>query len=382
MTVERSHVSAYSSRLPGSRMASSPNSSPGSMNARMARLPSSVIVQIFTRPEAGRTPHPIWNIVADRKMNRTILDSLPSFLGTNRVRQPKPSGTVLATSQSIGSQAGPMPVITVGPYGRGRVMAITTSIGTRWAAEFVQRWGKADNRYYAKFWRNAVYWLTENSASGRRRLIGSTDKISYRPGETITLKASAYDEAANRTTNCRVAVIVEPQSSAVALDSDYAPVYWPDGVQRTSGEESPYVAWGEEFEIGKQVDGEVYTVELPIAEDLSGDITAEALRIELSAYEDFALVDSASIDVQILDDPFERRNPLPNPELLGRIASSSGGEVLSDAQSLAAVIENLSSKAGPPVIRKVPLWSQWWLLVPLLLLLTIEWVWRRSVGLA
>ena len=275
-----------------------------------------------------------------------------------------------------------MPVIAVGPYGRGRVMAMTTSISTRWAPEFVQRWGKADNRYYAKFWRNAVYWLTENSASGRRRLIAATDKISYQPGETIKLQAAAYDEGANRTTNCRVAVIIEPQSSAVAIDSDYAPVRWPDGLQRSSGEQSPCVAWGEEFEMSKQIDEERYQIELPITEDLSGDSAAHALRIELSAYEDFALVDSASIDVQILDDPFERRNPLPNPELLSRIAALSGGKVLPDAESLAALIEHLSSQAGPPVVRQVPIWSQWWLLVPLLLLLTIEWVWRRSLGLA
>jgi hypothetical protein len=121
---------------------------------------------------------------------------------------------------------------------------------------------------------------------------------------------------------------------------------------------------------------------LPINQDLSGDPAAHALRIELSAYEDSALVDSASIDVQILDDPFERRNPLPNPGLLSRIASLSGGQVLADAPSLAAAIKNLTGKTGPPVISSVPLWSRWWLLVPLLVLLTIEWVWRRSLGLA
>jgi len=338
--------------------------------------------RIVVRPVASRPPHPIWSIVADQQQNLAILDALPGFRGTNRVLGAKTSSTVLATTESIRSQDGPMPVIAVGPYGRGRVMAMTTSISTRWSPEFVQGWGKADNRYYAKFWRNAVYWLTENSASGRRRLIATTDKTSYQPGETIKLQAAAYDEAANLTTNCRVAVIIEPQSSAAALDSDYAPVRWPDGLQRSSGGQSPCVAWGEEFEMRKQSDEERYKIELPITEELAGDSAAHALRIELSAYEDSALVDSASIDVQILDDPFERRNPLPNPELLSRIAALSGGKVLPEAESLAAVIKNLSSKAGPPVIRKVPLWSRWWLLVPLLFLLTIEWVWRRSLGLA
>ena len=60
-TFEGSQASAYSSRSPPSKMASSPNSSPGSMNARMACLPSSVSVQIFTRPEAKSSTPSAWS---------------------------------------------------------------------------------------------------------------------------------------------------------------------------------------------------------------------------------------------------------------------------------------------------------------------------------
>ena len=51
--VEASIVSAYSSRCPSSSvaMASSPNSSPGSMMASTACLPSCVLWKIFTRPD-------------------------------------------------------------------------------------------------------------------------------------------------------------------------------------------------------------------------------------------------------------------------------------------------------------------------------------------
>ena len=46
------------------------------------------------------------------------------------------------------------------------------------------------------------------------------------------------------------------------------------------------------------------------------------------------------------------------------------------------MIEALPRVVGPPEIKKAPIWSQWWLLTLLLGLLTIDWVYRRRLGLA
>ena len=46
------------------------------------------------------------------------------------------------------------------------------------------------------------------------------------------------------------------------------------------------------------------------------------------------------------------------------------------------MIERLPRIVGPPEIKKTPAWSGWWLLALLIVLLTIEWVWRRRLGLA
>ena len=106
------------------------------------------------------------------------------------------------------------------------------------------------------------------------------------------------------------------------------------------------------------------------------------MRVELTAYEDFTQVDSTSIDIQVLHDPFEQQNPFPDHELLRRVAAVSGGQVLESPEALAAMIKDLPVKQGAPIVSKVPLWSQWWLLAFLLLLLTVEWLWHRAVGLA
>ena len=134
-----------------------------------------------------------------------------------------------------------MPAIVVQPYGRGRTMAMTTAITRRWAGEFTQSWGGADARYYKKFWRNVVYWLTENSSIGRRRLLAETDKRLYRPGEPIVLHARTFDENAAPTLDYRVAVTVEPKS-ATDVTSDNSPLRRPAGgprARRSAGAAPP-----------------------------------------------------------------------------------------------------------------------------------------------
>lgn len=333
---------------------------------------------ILVQPIVTGSGHPIWHITSDEKQNRDILRSFPPFAGGNRLPRAKSNlATVLATAQ--GAQGDARPVLTVGRYGKGRSMALAGAITEPYSGEFT-RWGQNDHRYYAKFWRNAVYWLTESSSIGRRRLIASADKKFYRPGETISLAALAYDEGANRTRDYRVVAMIEPASSSVDPGSDYSPVRWPDGLQRTSGEEGPYIAWGEEFELSKGSGKEGYEIALPIGEGASA--ATQGLRVELTAYEDLTQVDSTSLNMQILDDPFELQNPFPNPELLSHIAAVSGGKVLTSADTLAQELMNLDVKVGPPSTRVTPLWSRWPLLALLAALLTGEWIWRRSIGLA
>ena len=125
-------------------------------------------------------------------------------------------------------------------------------------------------------------------------MIATADKKFYRPGETISLSAVAFDEGANRTRDYSIVAMIEPAASSSDAISDYSPVRWPDGLQRTSGEEGPFIAWGEEFELAKGIGKEGYDIQLPIAEALSAAAATQALRVELTAYEDLTQVDSTS----------------------------------------------------------------------------------------
>ena len=274
--------------------------------------------------------------------------------------------------------------VTVGQYGKGRSMAMSLPITGPAAGQFL-KWGtKAnENRYYAQFWRNTIYWLTERSSVGRRRLVATCDKRHYGPGETVMLDANAFMETSKKTTSYRVVGMIEPQSFD-QVDSDYSVVRWPNNVPRPDAGESAFVIWGEEFELPvKKIGGvDQYQIELPIAETLPSGSANQSLRIELTAYEGSSQVDSTSVPIQILHDPFEQQNPFPNHEFLTTLAEGAGGKVLENDEDLAQLMKELPVSRGPSEFSRAPIWSQWWAMSILLALATSEWCYRRWVGLA
>jgi uncharacterized membrane protein len=342
------------------------------------------LAQTTIRPVTDGAVHPIWHLTSDEAQNRSLLTTLPNFQGNNHVGRAKPVAEVLARTTSPGADGELMPAVVVQNYGRGRAMAMTTAITRRWAGEFTQSWGGTDARCYKKFWRNVIYWLTENSSIGRRRLLAETDKRLYRPGEPIVLHARTFDENAAPTLDYRVAVTVEPRSAG-DVTSDNSPLRRPGGTPQPTGAQAPLLPWSEEFELVKNTSEKSYDATLTIAEPKSlptGVTLTQGLRIELTAYESNTQVDSSSLEVQIIDDPSEQQNPLPDHDLLRRIAEQSGGRVLKGAKDLSAMIERLPRITGPPEVKKTPAWSVWPLLSLLITLLTIEWIWRRRVGMA
>jgi uncharacterized membrane protein len=379
--------------------------------------------QVKVAAQMPATPHPLWNILSDDKQNRQIVAGFPQLLGLNRFASTRTNlATVLATTNASGTPAAPMepetltarafssllpgfraapeapkkavtknaaadpaslPAIVAGRYGRGRTMAMAFPFTAPYAEDLCQKWGQGDNRYYSKFARNLVYWLTESSAIGRRRLVASADKRFYRPGEMITISAATYDESASPTKNYRVVAMIEPHTAPNEPEPDTSPLKWPAGLTRESGEEGVYIAWGEEFELalGGQ-DKPLHSVQLPLAEMLASGASSQSLRVELTAYEDYTQVDSTSLDIQILHDPFEQQNPFPNHDLLKRLAASSGGKVLQTPDELAEILNAVDADVGPPIIKRSPVWSNVWVLLLILGLLTGEWCWRRTLGLA
>jgi uncharacterized membrane protein len=329
----------------------------------------------------GAELHPIWRVFEDERAARAALKTLPEVPGRNAWVRVKPqSGTTLGAQKGTGGSGSPL--LAVGAYGRGRTAALATPLSASLAPAFTRQWGEGgDNRHFAKFARNLVYWLTEDSAIGRRRLFAVTDKRFYRPGETVAISAQTFDESANRTGRYRVVAMLEPRSLA-GPDLPPCPVKWPAGRPRQPGETGPLAAWGEEIELHLDPNTKDHVLELPLTETLAGGGQGLAFKLELTAYEGQTQIDSSSLDVQVLGDPQEQQNPLPNREFLAAFARTTGGREFSDGASLAAALADLPVAEGPQTVRRTPVWSREWLLAALIGVLAAEWFLRRWLGLA
>jgi hypothetical protein len=330
---------------------------------------------------SGADLHPVWRLFEDERATRAALKTLPESLGRNNWVRVKPQSGMLLGTQKAGTGAGTPPLLAIGAYGRGRTAALATPLSASWSPRFTRQWGEQDNQYFARFARNLTYWLTESSAIGRRRLVASTDKRYYRPGESVAIAGQTFDESANRTGRYRVVAMLEPRQ----LDSAElppCPVKWPVGRPRTSGESGNLAGWGEEIELNLDPQSKDHSLALPLVEALANGSAGQAFKLELTAYEGQTQIDSGSIDVQILSDPHEQQNPLPNREFLAALARGTGGREISDANALADVLSDLPITEGPATVRHTPLWSTEWILGLLIALLAAEWFWRRWLGLA
>lgn len=91
------------------------------------------------RAEACQPNHPV--------LDATNLATMPPILGYNIVRA-RQNCDVLAVWQDG------RPMLAVGQFGKGRVLAYTSDPAPHWGCNFVYWDG------YARFWLNACNWLT------------------------------------------------------------------------------------------------------------------------------------------------------------------------------------------------------------------------------
>ncbi|HKI19000.1 MAG TPA: hypothetical protein VKA15_14025, partial [Isosphaeraceae bacterium] len=160
------------------------------------------IFRVVVPPEAQG--HPIWHFADDHERNRAILEKMPIFYGCNLVERLKPAATILGKSDRPLMTVGQAPIFSCQTFGRGRTFAMLTDTTPDWGRDFERIWGEGDNRYFRKFWRNVVRWLSENSVDANQRLRVETDKVFYRPGQPIEVTARAYDDKLAETDLYRV----------------------------------------------------------------------------------------------------------------------------------------------------------------------------------
>jgi uncharacterized membrane protein len=307
--------------------------------------------------------HPIWKIVDEPMRNRDVLSQMPRFRGTNLTERLKPAATVLGFSDRSLGGAGIVPIFSCQTFGRGRTFAMATDSTGGWGKDFERYWGVGDNRYFRKFWRNVVRWLAENRDGSSRRLSIETDKVVYRPGQPIKLTARAYDDELVETDRYQ---LVASLHSPIEVESE------------TTGPAFTNLV--------PQLQDKTYRGELtaPTASEIreGPGSTVHPLRLDVAARDGGQETASSSLEIQVIDDPAEFRDPRPDRARLVELARSTGGQVIDDAEQLVALLGRDQNVSVEVFVRRSPVWDTPVLWFVVMGLLSAEWIVRRRMGLA
>ncbi len=253
------------------------------------------IFRVMVPPEAQG--HPIWHLADDHARNRAILEKMPIFYGCNLVERLKPAATILGKSDRPLLTVGQAPIFSCQTFGRGRTFAMLTDTTPDWGRDFERIWGEGDNRYFRKFWRNVVRWLSENSGEANRRLRVETDKVIYRPGQEIQVTARAFDENLAETGLYRL----------------FARLRRP-----TESESQPFDASA--TNLVPQLGDPAYRgrLTIPRASEIleNPGSTVQKLVLDVVALDGERVAAQSSARLQVIDDPTEFRDPRPNPSQL------------------------------------------------------------------
>jgi uncharacterized membrane protein len=351
-----------------------------------------------TIPEEAQK-HPIWRIVEDPVQNRRVLAAMPPFLGTNYMQRLKPAATALGYSATpIPNINAIMPVFAAQPYGRGRTFAFAPDTTVDWGRLFESQWGEIaspanqgqsqqaagqqvagrDNRYFRRFWRNLVRWLSENSTAGNKRLQIETDRVIYHTGEPIAITARAFDEKLRETIAYDLTGQVKSRGPAPAKDPRGNETAAKDTQTKPRGDRVPLTPTAS----GKSYAGQMDS--LALAAPLDGAANESLLlptrEIEVVARHEEKEIARASTKVQILPDLHELSHPRPRPEVLEKLAQDAGGTVLRFPGDVEHLLSQMRATAGDSVPTLQPLWDRalvWFLILGLL---AVEWSLRRRAG--
>jgi uncharacterized membrane protein len=316
-------------------------------------------LRVIVPPEAAL--HPIWRIVDDPERNREVLGNLPILYGTNLIERLKPAATALGLSQGPLGGSGVVTVFSCQAFGSGRTFAMSSDTTLDWGRDFEHNWGEGDNRYFRKFWQNVVRWLAENSESGQKRLRVETDKVIYRPGQDIRIKAVAYDDKLNETDSYRVVARLrgpgEPESRPFDQSAQ---------------------------SLTPQVKDLAYTGSIAAPQPAAADpgSTLQKVVLDVAAFDQDRVVARSSVDLQTIDDPAEFRDPRPDHRALDALAKNSGGQAITSANDLANLLGRHPDASVRLIVTRWPLWDTPLLWLLLLGLLATEWILRRRRGLA
>ncbi len=290
--------------------------------------------------EDPAAPHEIVRLEQDPEVNRALWEEprgLRGFFWHYPVRGAKPGSQVLLRhplSSSVGGGERD-PLLVTGYYPSGRTMFLAIEATNRWR----YRYGY---RYYEAFWRNSLRWLALGRLrSGDRRFELEALRTEYDLADRVTIEARVLDEDFRPSTDASQETIVRTP------DGEETPLT----LSSVEGRGGLYRGTFQPERPGRYV---VY---------VESDSGGERVRSEFN----------------VLLPSRESADPSPDPLLMQRLASLTGGVATS-----AAALEDIEGAFPPNQERREPVssqledaWDSWATLLAALALLSVEWILRK-----
>lgn len=127
----------------------------------------------------GQTAPPL-QLDSDPTRNLALWQQLPTMHWFVDVGQPKPGSLLWATHpNAIGRDS--IPLLVAQYFGKGRVVVQGTDETFQWTSHF------GDDVYYQRYWNQVIRWLARGKLSGSTSAKLSFDRSEYRTGEMVGL---------------------------------------------------------------------------------------------------------------------------------------------------------------------------------------------------
>jgi uncharacterized membrane protein len=290
---------------------------------------------VKVRLSSAGTKHPILRFADDFREEDTgnlrLWEDLPALDGIN-LMEAKSSSTVLME----GADGIPWPVLIVGEYGKGRVLALTSDYSWKWYMGSLAEGRTAQP--YQKLVHRIVRWLAKDP---------SLDPVQIIVPEIPPLAGQGIDARIRFTSSSDI--------SDPALSFS---VFNPDEV-KISAELKPTQQAGEYLISFFPKERGIYRIKV---------------ETPMGPFEESLVVAG----------PFDRFDAAPDHDRLKRIAASTGGKYLLQQGDLVKEIEPFGQKAEKRFIEEkhLPMWATPVAMAIVLSMLSLEWYLRRRWGLS
>jgi hypothetical protein len=302
-----------------------------------ARNPAAVGTSVSAfRPELtleGRSS-PIFRFGDNEAASMQIWERLPDLLWYFEAPRKKPAALVLAEHPTATGSEGKLPLVLYHFVGPGKGMFHAFDDTWRWRF-------RAGDKYFGRFWVQTVRFLARSKLVGQRQAEVQTDRKRYQRGQPIQLRVR-FPNPGLAPTSGDVTVQVErrgqgPRKLALKLVPGTRNVFEGALPQAQEG------------------DYEVKLLPPPI---LEGPLAMASFRVDAPINE------------------FEKIE-MNEPELI-RAAESTGGKFYTPLEA-GSLLKDLPKPSKVPLETDppIPLWNTWPLLTLFLLLITVEWVFRK-----